>query len=640
MPKKRPSILVVEDEAIVARDIQTTLADNGYEIMETAGSCEEAIQRATDQCPDLVLMDIRIQGQRDGIETAEVLRRQFKIPVVFLTAYADDTTLERAKRAQPYGYLVKPIKSHELRSAVEVALHKHEMDARLRERERWFSTTLRSIGDAVISTDLEARVTFMNAVAEALTGWRTDEAMGRPIDEVLRLAHEETHEPVENPIRKALREGKVARMAERIVLFGKDGAERPLDDIAAPIMDEGDVLGAVMVFRDVSEQRRLQRQVELADRLASVGTMAAGVAHEISEPLAAILSNVQFVAAQLATHRGELRALFSDESYASLFKQIGDINRALGEAERGAHQVTKVVSELRAFARPPTNKVRAVDVRRVLSWAAEVVAPEIRSRAAMAMEIGTVPPVNADEGRLGQVFINLLLNAAQAIPTGNVRGNEVRVTGRTRADGRAEIEVRDTGSGIPPELLSRIFDPFFTTRPVVSGSGLGLSICHGIVRSLGGEIEVESEPGKGSRFRVLLPPATVEARGAARQGQVLVIDDEPIITTTIRRTLEPDHQVTCVRSVREATALIDRGERFDVILCDLMLPDVDGMDFYDDLLRSRPEVARQIIFISGGAFTQKAEEFVASVSNRCLEKPFSPQALRTAVRQTLFGAPA
>jgi PAS domain S-box-containing protein len=647
-PRRRPaSILVVEDEAIVARDIQATLGDLGYEVLDTAASCDEAIHRATARCPDLVLMDIRIQGQRDGIETAETLRRRFRVPVVFLTAYADDKTIERAKKAQPYGYLVKPIKSNELRSAVEVALYRHEMDARLRERERWFSTTLRSIGDAVISTDLDARVTFMNTVAETLTGWRTEDAMGRPLDEVLRLAQEDTHEAVENPIRRALREGKVARLGERIALLGKDGAERPIDDIAAPIIDEGDVLGAVMVFRDVSEQRRLQRQIELADRLASVGTMAAGVANEVNEPLALILSNLQYVAEQLGSHRSELHKLFSDEAYASLFKRLEEMQKAVSEAEVGAQRVTKIVSELRSFATPPTHHERPVDLRRVLSWAGEVVSHEIRSRAALAMQIGNVPLVHADESRLGQVFINLLLNAAQAIAPGHVKDNEVRVTGRTAADGRAVIEVRDTGCGIPADLLGRIFDPFYTTKSVGSGTGLGLSICHGIVRSLGGQIHVESQVGKGTVFRVLLPPAPTEimsaapanngATAAGEHGRILVIDDEPLVATAIRRALQAEHQVTCVKTAREAMALIDRGEGFDAILCDLILPEVTGMDFYDNLLRTRPDVARRVVFMSGGAFTPKAIEFVASVSNRCLEKPFSAEQLRGAVQQTLSG---
>jgi CheY-like chemotaxis protein len=222
----------------------------------------------------------------------------------------------------------------------------------------------------------------------------------------------------------------------------------------------------------------------------------------------------------------------------------------------------------------------------------------------------------------------------------------VRVTARTAADGRAVVEVRDSGCGIPPDLLGRIFDPFFTTKSVGTGTGLGLSICHGIVRSLGGEIHVESQVGKGSLFRVLLPPsasappspapANALAAGSP-SARVLVIDDEPLVATAIRRALEPQHQVTCVKTVREATALVERGEAFDAILCDLMLPDVTGMDFYDTLLRTRPDVARRVIFMSGAISTPMAVEFVASVSNRCLEKPFSSDTLRGAVRQAMLG---
>jgi two-component system cell cycle sensor histidine kinase/response regulator CckA len=649
MPRGRPAaILVVEDEAIVARDIQTTLRDLGYEVQETAASCEEALHRASTRPPDLVLMDIRIQGKRDGVETAEMLRRRFRIPVVFLTAYADDTTIERAKKAQPYGYLVKPIKSNELRSVVEVSLYKHEMDTRLRERERWFSTTLRSIGDGVVSTDVDGRVTFMNAAAEALTGWRTDDAVGRPFAEVLRLVQEDSHAAVESPISRALREGSVARLGGSIALLAKDGALRPIDDIAAPIVDDGDLLGAVMVFRDVSEQRRLHRQIELADRLASVGTMAAGMAHEVNAPMGLVLSHVQQVASRLQEHRAELHALFSDEAYASVFKRLDDIQRALGEAEEHANRVTKIASELRTFAQAPTHHERPVDLRQVLSWAGEVVAHEIRSRAALAMEVGNVPLVNADEARLGQVFVNLLLNAAQAIAPGHVKDNEVRVSARTASDGRAVVEVRDSGCGIPPDLLGRIFDPFFTTKSVGTGTGLGLSICHGIVRSMGGEIHVESQVGRGSLFRVLLPASVVAAPGSPtpangvvathHNGRVLVVEDEPLVATAIRRALEPEHQVTCVKTVREAMAMIERSEGFDAILCDLLLPEVTGMDFYDDLLRTRPDIARRVIFMSGAvASLPRAIEFVASVSNRCLSKPFSIDTLRGAVKQTMFG---
>jgi nitrogen-specific signal transduction histidine kinase len=396
-----------------------------------------------------------------------------------------------------------------------------------------------------------------------------------------------------------------------------------------------------MVFRDVSEQRRMQRQIELADRLASVGTMAAGMAHEVNEPMNLVVSNVQQVASRLQEHRAELHALFSDEAYAGVFKRLDDIQRALAEAEAGANRVTKIASELRTFAQPPTNHERPVDLRRVLSWAGEVVAHEIRSRAALAMEVGNVPLVIADEARLGQVFINLLLNAAQAIAPGHVKDNEVRVSARTSSDGRAVVEVRDSGCGIPPELLGRIFDPFFTTKPVGVGTGLGLAICRRIVTALGGSIGVESEPGRGTCFRVILPvsqalpakevPPPVAASRPIRAGRILVVDDEPMICAVVRRLLTGQHQVVVSSSVREALQTLNDDAAFDVILCDLMMPDMTGMDMHAALLATAPALAERLVFMTGGAFTAYGREFLNSIGNDRIEKPFDAQKLKAVI---------
>ncbi len=639
------TILVVEDEAIVARDLQRTLGDLGYQVLPTAASYDEAIARASERCPDLVLMDIRLQGQRDGIHAAEMLRQQFRVPVVFLTAYADDLTLERAKKAQPYGYLMKPIGGHELRSTVEVALYRHRIDMRLRERERWVSTTLRSIADTVVSVDAEGRVNFMNAAAEALTGWPAEEALGRSLADARELVDERTGEPVEPLLSRVLRDRRLVRIRD-VAMVGRDGTRRPVEGVGAPIFDGDDLLGAVMVLRDVTEQRQLQRQIELADRLAALGTLAGGVVNEIGEPLTRLRANVRLAAEEVERHRAELQDLLSGEAYGSLFRRLESIQQVLAEADEGTARVRRIVTELRTLARSPDDDRRPVDLRRVLSWAGEVVAPEIRSRACLAMEIGKVPLVNADEARLGQVFVNLLLNAAHAIAPGDVDLNEVRITGGTAPDGRAFVEVRDTGCGIPRELLGRIFDPFYTTKPVGSGTGLGLAISHGIVRALEGEIQVDSTVGKGSVFRVLLPPAgdpSVQASGPVPsttrdRKRVLVIDDDPLAGTTIRRALEPEHQLLTVKTVREASALIGRGEAVEVILCDLRLPEGSGMDFYDELLRMRPSLARRVIFLAGGALTPKAVEFIASVSNRVLTKPLEPEVVLVAVRQTLAAA--
>jgi CheY-like chemotaxis protein len=231
--------------------------------------------------------------------------------------------------------------------------------------------------------------------------------------------------------------------------------------------------------------------------------------------------------------------------------------------------------------------------------------------------------------------INLLMNAAQAVPETRAEVNEIRVTVRDDGKGRAVLEVADNGEGIPPEVQSRIFDPFFTTKPVGVGTGLGLSICHGIVTSLGGQIRVHSEPGVGTTFRVVLPTTdlredepSAKSRAlpplsGAPRAHVLVVDDELPIANTIRELLGLEHEVVIATGAREALAVIRSGANFDVIFCDLMMPGMSGVDLYEQVRVQSPGLERKIVFMTGGAFTTRAAEFLASVDNRRIEKPFS-----------------
>jgi|Deesub1362A_J573_1020465.scaffolds.fasta_scaffold00171_59 PAS domain S-box-containing protein/putative nucleotidyltransferase with HDIG domain len=257
MAKRR--ILVVEDEAIVAEDIRVSLEEMGYEVPAVVSTGEEAVRVARELRPDLVLMDIVLGGKVNGINAAGDIRSSLNIPVVYLTAYSDEKTLERAKLTEPFGYIIKPFDERELRSTIETTLYKHEMEERLRESREWLRVTLRSIGDAVIATDRDARVIFMNPQAEALTGWKESEAMGKALEEVFNIINELTGEKAVNPVGRILKEGVVIGLANHTVLISRDGRHIPIEDSGAPIKDRhGETIGVVMVFHDVTEKRRME----------------------------------------------------------------------------------------------------------------------------------------------------------------------------------------------------------------------------------------------------------------------------------------------------------------------------------------------------------------------------------------------
>jgi two-component system cell cycle sensor histidine kinase/response regulator CckA len=296
MDDRKLAILLVEDERIIAMDIQLTLNELGYDAYGIASSADEAISIASSRCPDLVLLDIRIAGNLDGIETARLLKTRFRVPVVFLTAHADAAIIERAKSAEPFGYLLKPVKPGELHSAIEIAVHKHRIDKRLRESERWHATTLRSIADAVIAVDLQGKITFVNAAAEAIIGVSAAEAIGRSAHEVLQFSSQWPTASDLTPLDAALRLQQTIKVEDVGLVSRRNGEQHRISDSSAPVVDGSELLGAVMVFRDVTEKLILQKQLELADRLASLGTMAAGAAHELNNPLAVVVSNAGFVA--------------------------------------------------------------------------------------------------------------------------------------------------------------------------------------------------------------------------------------------------------------------------------------------------------------------------------------------------------
>jgi PAS domain S-box-containing protein len=388
--------------------------------------------------------------------------------------------------------------------------------------------------------------------------------------------------------------------------------------------------------RDVTERKRMRAKLLVSDRMASLGTLAAGIAHEINNPLAYVAGNLEAMAETV-------EAASASPSAAVCV----DLSTAIAEARDGAERVRKIVHGLRSFSRCEEEKRVPLALPGVLETAIRLTGNEARHRAQLVREFGPVPLVVGDDGRLTQVFINLLVNAAHAIPEGHSDDN--RITVRTRRDdqGRAVVEIEDTGAGMPPEVQARVFDPFFTTKGVGVGTGLGLSICHGIISGLGGQIAIESAPVRGTVVRVVLPaaigviepvvaaPAPVSAVPALihehRRQRVMLVDDEPQVARTIERLLHRDYDITVALCGREAIEHIVAGTRFDAIVSDVMMPNMTGIELIEELRRVAPDQAERLIFLSGGAFTAQAREQLDQIGVPQLEKPITAKELRACV---------
>jgi PAS domain S-box-containing protein len=464
--------------------------------------------------------------------------------------------------------------------------------------------------EAIEVVDSEGRVAFSNGAAARLRGVPADAAVGRRWEELFdrdgewwsgvwrRLRGERS---VVLPLR-IHRDGETIPVAVTLVYFELDGEEH-----------------CIATVRDVREQLR----AEATERLASLGTLAAGVAHEINNPLAYVLGNLSFVRDSL---QGAAEGGLPEEE-----------RRALVEAIHGAERVRDVVRSLRAYSRPGQGPPMRVDVAAELSGALKLVGNTIRHHARVVEQLEEVPAVLARPNELGQVFVNLLVNAGQALRPDSGRECEISVRCHATPDGRVAVEVSDTGVGIPLEVQPHIFEPFFTTKAVGDGTGLGLSICHGIVTRLGGTIGFESEPGKGTRFTVLLPAAgpvvTAERspRAEAPRGRILVVDDDPAVTRALARVLGRTAEVSVETDPERALGRLAQPPFPDAILCDVMMPGVTGPIFLERLRATDAALARRVVFITGGAISETISSAVAATGQPCVEKPPDPDALARAI---------
>lgn len=528
-------ILVVEDEKIIAINLKESLESLGYTVVGIAASGKKAIAKAAEFSPDLVLMDIRLKGDMDGIAAAQQIWDNFSIPAIYITGHSDQSTLERAKVAAPFGYILKPVKEQELYVAIETALQRYE-------RENLLSAILKDMGDAVIVVNPESRIQFLNQVAESLTGWQLAEARNRKLTEVFKIINEQTQQPVDSPVKTVIQENITVYLEEPLLLINKNGTSIPITDSVAPVKDnKGTIAGVVLVFRDITQRRlaeernlAMERARYLEIQMAEIQRLnqlkenfLSTISHELQTPL----SNIKMAVRLLETVLNQHGLLTADTLADSK-----SMTRYLNILQDQCNQELKLVNDLldmRAIdADAYPLKLTPIQLQELIPQITESFAPRTESQQ-QNLQVNLDPelsPLISDLSSLRRILSELLNNACKYTPRGEqivVNVNSILPAIREKKDQETaspdsfsippipssfpisiQIEVSNSGVEIPTQEQPRIFEPFYRIHDhncyQHSGTGLGLALVRKLVQRLHGKIEVTSIPG-WTTFRIELP---------------------------------------------------------------------------------------------------------------------------------------
>jgi PAS domain S-box-containing protein len=635
-------ILVLEDDECIATDIQQRLEKLGYAVCEVVHSGETLLARVEALRPDLVIMSMSVQTDLAWHESTRRLLEQLQIPILYSTMHADPIALQSLTHKEPFCYVWMPLDDQDLHRTITMALYRNQTEIKFRKMERWLAATLNSVGDAVLATDIEGRVTYLNPSAELLTGWTLLEATNRPVSEIIQMMRGDAHTPVESPVRKVIQEGVVLELAEGTLLQRKDGTTVPIDDSAAPIRDEeGHIIGVVIIFRDVSIHRRLEQQLREVQKLDGLGRLAGGIAHDFNNLLTVINGSCSMLLKNMASDDAQ-------KAQVEMIKEAGD-------------RAAVLTHQLLAFSR------RQVLVPKILNLN-DVVASMSRLLGVLIgedIELLTVLEASAvyvkiDPGQIEQVIMNLVINSRDAMPRGGkltITTKDMETHGQEARDDYDGIDrpsvmlaVSDTGDGMDAITQEHIYEPFFTTKVVGKGTGLGLSMIYGIVKQSGGRIAFSSEIGKGTTFRIYFPrvtqdgavsaplPTHTEAVGGSET--VLVVEDENLVRKLVRTILESRGYFVLDAQGGEEAFQVCRSYKgpIHLLVTDVVMPRMKGKEVADRLRSIYPEM--KVLYMSGYTADMNDQHGVLETGIQFLQKPFTPLDLANRVRELLDSHPA
>lgn len=635
-------ILIVEDEILVARDLERQIKALGYDVAGITDSGEEAIRLARQTHPDLVLMDIRLQGAIDGVAAAEEIHKTLFLPVVYLTAHADDATVHRARITEPFGYLIKPFEERELTITLEMALYKHQAERKTREAlqalefsEARFQTFMDNSPVIAFIKDEEGRYVYVNRnwhqmFKEPVKDWQGKTDFDFWPEEMARVFRASDLQ--------VLHEGRPFEIQE--------SGKFPVGDFRHWIVHKfplqgphGEPLVGGMIM-DITRQKEMEEQLFQAQKMESIGRLAGGVAHDFNNMLTAINGNASLL----------LRTMPADHPWSEF---INDILRA---GERAA----ELTRQLLAFSRKQMLQPQILDLNQVVStmqkMLSRMLTPHIELITHLQPGLG---PVRADPGQLEQVVLNLVINARDAMPEGGKLCIDTAEFVLDEAAGPnypglrpgpyRTLRVTDTGHGIEESIKERIFEPFFTTKDIGKGTGMGLAMVYGIVKQSNGHIVVDSKVGQGSTFTVFLPgvaepvaPVRVRSEDNALPGgreTVLVVEDEATVRGLMRRILQLcGYVVLEAHHGLEALAFCERySGTIDLLVTDLAMPHMSGKELASQLCQQRPAI--KVLFVSGFSGEVLRDKNDPWSQEPVLQKPFLPTALARRVRDLLDRKP-